>query len=133
MTINIFYKTTVSCEDSLDPGPEERAGLRQDIPGEVPITSFIFWIRSLDLMLDIALTLYSETPHTKKSKRLQSAELGSQTFSTHTSVWLSLSQSCILLLSWAGVPSCWRCNGDFQLSKYILRTLSSHICPVHLD
>ncbi len=36
MAINIFYKTTVSCEDSLDPGPEDRAGLRQDIPGEGP-------------------------------------------------------------------------------------------------
>jgi hypothetical protein len=30
-----------------------------------PITSFIFWIRSLVLLQEFALTLYSETPHTK--------------------------------------------------------------------
>ncbi len=36
MTINIFYKATVSCEDSLDPGPEARAGLRRGVPGEEP-------------------------------------------------------------------------------------------------
>ncbi len=36
MTINIFNKTTVSCEDSLDPGPEARTGLRQGVPGEGP-------------------------------------------------------------------------------------------------
>jgi hypothetical protein len=30
-----------------------------------PITSFIFWIRSLDLLRDFALTHNSETPHTK--------------------------------------------------------------------
>ncbi len=60
-----------------------------------PITCFIFWIRSLDLLWNFALTLNSETPHTKKSKGLQSGELGSQTSSTHTSVRFSLSQFCI--------------------------------------
>ncbi len=59
------------------------------------ITSFIFWIRSLDLLRNFALTLNSETPHTKKSKGLQSGELGRQTSSTHTSVRFSLSQFCI--------------------------------------
>ncbi len=34
MTINIFNKTTVSCKESLDPGPEARAGLRQGDPAE---------------------------------------------------------------------------------------------------
>jgi hypothetical protein len=36
LAINIFNKTTVSCEDSLDPGPEAHAGLRQDVTGEGP-------------------------------------------------------------------------------------------------
>ena len=36
LTINIFNKTAVSCEDSLDPGPEARAGLRQGVPAEGP-------------------------------------------------------------------------------------------------
>jgi hypothetical protein len=36
MTINIFNKTTVSCEDSLDPGPEAHAGLRNGAPVEGP-------------------------------------------------------------------------------------------------
>ncbi len=36
MTINIFNKTTVSCEDSLDPGPEARGGLHQGVPGKEP-------------------------------------------------------------------------------------------------
>jgi hypothetical protein len=36
LTINIFNKTTVSCEDILDPGPEARAGLHQGVPGKEP-------------------------------------------------------------------------------------------------
>ncbi len=106
LAINIFNKTTVSCEESLDPGPEARAGLHRRVSlARNPITSFIFWIRSLVLLQDFALTLYSETPHIKQSKGLLSGKLGSQTSSTHTSVRFSLSQSCILLLSWAGLLS----------------------------
>jgi hypothetical protein len=61
-----------------------------------PITSFIFWIRSLDLLRDFALTLNSETPHRYKIvKGLQSGKLGSQTSSTQTAVRFSLSQFCI--------------------------------------
>ncbi len=63
-----------------------------------PITSFIFLIRSLDLLRDFALTLNSETPHTKNSKGLQSGELESQTSSTHTSVWSPWASSASL--SW---------------------------------
>ncbi len=36
MTINRFNKTTISCEESLNPGPEAHAGLRQGVPGEGP-------------------------------------------------------------------------------------------------
>ena len=36
MTINIFNKTTISCEESLAPGPEARAGLRQGVPCKGP-------------------------------------------------------------------------------------------------
>ncbi len=96
-----------------------------------PITSFIFWVRSLDLLQDFALTLYSETPYTKQSKGLQSGKLGSQTSSTHTSVRFSLSQSCIPLLSCAGLLSCLGISS--YLSTYHPSIQSSHICPVHLD
>jgi hypothetical protein len=41
-----------------------QASARVSLPRD-PITSFIFWIRSLDLLQDFALTLYSETPQTK--------------------------------------------------------------------
>jgi hypothetical protein len=92
-----------------------------------PITSFIFWIRSLDLLQDFALTLYSETPHTKQSKGLQSGKLGSQTSSTHISVRFSVLHP-LAVLGRAAVLL-----GDFQLSKYHPSTQSSHICPVHLD
>ncbi len=34
MRINLFNKTAVSCKDSLDPGPEAHAGLRQGVPGK---------------------------------------------------------------------------------------------------
>jgi hypothetical protein len=36
LTINIFNKTTISCEESPDPGPEARGGLRQGVPGKEP-------------------------------------------------------------------------------------------------
>ncbi len=36
LRINLSNKTAVSNEDSLDPGPETRAGLRQGVPGEGP-------------------------------------------------------------------------------------------------
>ncbi len=36
MTINILDKTTISCEESLDPGPEARGGLRQGVPDKGP-------------------------------------------------------------------------------------------------
>ncbi len=36
LTIYIFNKTAVSSEDSLDPGPEARAGHRQGVPAEGP-------------------------------------------------------------------------------------------------
>ena len=36
MRINLSNKTAVSSEDSLDPRPEARAGLRQGVPGKGP-------------------------------------------------------------------------------------------------
>ena len=36
MTIIIFNKTTISCEDRLHPGPEAHAGLRHGVPVEGP-------------------------------------------------------------------------------------------------
>ncbi len=92
-----------------------------------PITSFIFWIRSLDLLQDFALTLYSETPHTKQSKGLQSGKLKSQTSSTRKVLFEPVLHP-LAVLGGAAVLL-----GDFQLSKYHPSIQSSHICPVHLD
>ncbi len=36
LTINIFNKTAVSCEDSIDPGPEDRTGNCQGVPAVGP-------------------------------------------------------------------------------------------------
>jgi hypothetical protein len=36
LTINIFNKNTISREESLDPGPEARAGLHQGVLGKGP-------------------------------------------------------------------------------------------------
>ncbi len=83
LTIKIFNKTTISCEESIKNFRKNksfilrraslldlklvqafaRVSLARD-----PITSFIFLIRSLDLLRDFALTLNSETPHTKSQK-----------------------------------------------------------------
>jgi hypothetical protein len=106
LTTNIFNKTTVSYEESLYPGPEARAGLHQGVPGKEPhhllhlldqITGFV-----ARLCID---PLFRDATY-KTVKRVLSGKLGSQTSSTHTSVRFSLSQSCILLLSWAGLLSC---------------------------
>ena len=86
-----------------------------------PITSFIFWIRSFDLLRNFAMTYNSKTPHTKESKGLQSGELGGQTSSSHSPVrfsWASPASSCCL---GQRCHPAWRCNDDFQLSKSILR------------
>ena len=34
LRIKLSNKTAVSCDDSLDPGPEACAGLRQSVPGK---------------------------------------------------------------------------------------------------
>jgi hypothetical protein len=72
-----------------------------------PTISLILWIRSLVLLWGFKLTLNLETPHVIQSKWLQSGELGGQVSFSHTWVRLSLSQSCHLLLLWAGAQSCW--------------------------
>jgi hypothetical protein len=106
LTINIFNKIPSAVKRASILDLKLMQAFTRVSLARNPITSFIFWIRSLDLLQDFALTLYSETPHTKQSKGLLSGKLESQTSSTHTSVRFSLSQSCILLLSWAVLLSC---------------------------
>jgi hypothetical protein len=60
-----------------------------------PITSFIFLIRSLDLLRDFALTLNLETPHTKKVKRLAVKRAGKPDLLQPHLCMVSLSQFCI--------------------------------------
>jgi hypothetical protein len=66
-----------------------------------PITSFIFWIRSLVLLRDFAMSHTSDSPHTTERKELLSGELDGQTSSSYTSATYhkaSMSQSCVLLI-----------------------------------
>ncbi len=98
------------------------------------ITPLIFRIRSLVLLWGFALTLNSKTPHAKFSKGLQSGELGGQISFTHTSVRFFWSQSCVLLLLWAGAPSCWKMKCLFSAIWSILWQHLFHSCSgnVHL-
>jgi hypothetical protein len=89
-------------------------------------------MRSFDLLRKFALTLNSKTPHKKKSKGLQSGDLGGQTSYIHTSPWSSPASSCCL------GQECnpdGRCNSDFHAAMLVHpSTLSSHNCfgNVHL-
>jgi hypothetical protein len=51
-----------------------------------PITSFVFWIRSLVLLQDFAVTHNSDLRHSKYQKELESGELGGQTSPSYTFV-----------------------------------------------
>ncbi len=64
----IINKTAVRSNHSLDSGPQARAGLRHGAMVSLlkdPITSLIFWIRSLFLLRDFAMTHCSDSPHSK--------------------------------------------------------------------
>ncbi len=51
--MNLSNKTAVSSEDSLNPGPEARAGLHQDVPGKEPHQL----LHLLDQILEIVVKL----------------------------------------------------------------------------
>ena len=53
LRINLSNKTAVSSEDSLDRGPEARAGLCQDVPGKEPHQL----LHLLDQILEIVVKL----------------------------------------------------------------------------
>jgi hypothetical protein len=65
MRINLSNKTALSSENSLDPGPEARAGLRQGVPGKGPHQLLHLLDQILEFVVRLALTFNSETPHTK--------------------------------------------------------------------
>ena len=72
------------------------------------ITSLILGSRFSVLLQGFKLALNPETPNEIQTKLSQSVELGGQISFSNTSVRLSLSQSCVLLLLWAGTLSCWK-------------------------
>ncbi len=85
-----------------------------------PITTYIFWVRSLNLLWDFALNRNLETPHTKLSKGLQSGELGGQTSCPtplQGSLWASPASSCCC---GQRCRPAGRCNGNFWLSSSLL-------------
>ncbi len=103
LTINIFNKNAVSCEDSLDPGPEARAGLRQGVPAEGPH----HLLHLLDQIIGFVAKLWNDlwfkdAPH----KIVESVAVKRARRTNLSSVRFSFSQSCILLLSRVEVPYC---------------------------
>ncbi len=130
MTINIFNKTTVSCEESLDPGHEAPAGLHQGVPGKEPhhllhllnqITGFV-----AKLCVD---PLFRDATY-KTVKRVAVRQAGKPDL-LHPHLRMVLFQPVLHPLAVLGRAAV--LLGDFQLSKYHPSTQSSHICPVHLD
>jgi hypothetical protein len=100
-------------DDSLNPGPEPLAGFRHGVPVHGLHQRLHFLEQVLDFVWGFALTYNSETPYTKKSKRLQSGELGRPTSFSHT-----FGRFSCLVLS-AMVPGdtdepLWACGQDDQ-------------------
>ncbi len=95
-----------------------------------PISSFIFWIRSLDLLQDFALNPLFRDATYKTVKRVAVRLAGKPDllFPHLRRVLLEPVLHPVAVLGRAAVLL-----GDFQLSKYHPSTQSSHICPVHLD
>ncbi len=90
--------------------------------------SLILRTRYSVLLWGFKLTLNSETPNVIQSKWLQSGELGGQVSFSHTSVRLSVCQSCDLLLLWARAQSCWEMKCQFPAIWLILRHHLSQSC-----
>ena len=93
-----------------------------------PTISLILWTRSSVLLWGFKLTLNSETPNVIQSKWLQSGKLGVQISFSHTSVRLSLSQTCGFFLLWAGAQSSWKMEWQFPAIWSILRHHLSNSC-----
>jgi hypothetical protein len=130
LTINIFNKATVSCEESLDPGPEARAGLHQGVPGKEPhhllhlldqITGFVARLCIDPLFRDAKYKTVKRVALRQAVKPdLLHPHVRKVLFEPVLHPLAVLGKAAVLL-------------GDFQLSKYHPSTQSSHICPVHLD
>jgi hypothetical protein len=130
LTINIFNKTTVSCEESLDPGPEARAGLGLGVPGKEPhhllylldqITGFVARLCVDPLFRDATYKPVKRVAVRQAGKPdLLNPHLRKVLFEPVLHHLAVLGKAAVLL-------------EDFQLSKYHPSTQSSHICPVHLD
>jgi hypothetical protein len=130
LTINIFNKTTVSCAESLDPGPEAHAGLHQGVPGKEPhqllyllgqITGFVARLCIDPLIRDATY---------KTDKRVAARQAGKPDL-LHLHLRKVLFEPVLHPLAVLGRAAV--LLGDFQLSKYHPLIQSSHICPVHLD
>jgi hypothetical protein len=120
LTINIFNKTTVSCEESLDPGPEARAGLHQGVPGKEPhqplhlldqITGFVARLCIEPLFRDATYKIV---------KRVAVRQAGKPDL-LHPHLRKVLFEPALHPLAVFGRASVLLEDGDFQLSKYILR------------
>ena len=124
MTINIFNKTTVSCEESLDPGPEARAGLHQGVPGKEPhqplhlldqITGFVARLCIEPLFRDATYKIV---------KRVAVRQAGKPDL-LHPHL-----PKVLLLLAWTGLLSCWKINANrFFWDSHWLEIWSNHFYP----
>jgi hypothetical protein len=134
LTINIFNKTTVSCEESLDPGPEARAGLHWGVPGKGPhhllhlldqITGFAARLCIYPLFRDATYKIVKRVAVRQAGKPdLFHPHLRKILFEPVLHPLAVLGRAAVLLEDVMGISS--------YLSTVHPSTLSSHICPVHL-
>ena len=127
MAIHIFNKTAVSCEDSLDPGPEARAGLRQGVPAEGPhhlLRQIIGFVTKLfnDLLFRNATHKIVRRLAGRRARRtnLLLPHLRKVLLEPVLHPLAILGRDAILL-------------EDVMVISSYPSTLSSHICHVHLD
>ncbi len=106
--IILCIKNAGSINNILDPGPQALAGLHLGVPVEGPQ----HLLHLLDQILGFVARLYNDPyfrfAQHKIAKKLQAGDLGGQTSSSYTSAAYCkayLSQSCVLLLLKARVPS----------------------------
>jgi hypothetical protein len=130
LAIHIFNKTAVSCEDSLDPGPEARAGLRQGVPAEGPhhllhlLDQIIGFVTKLfnDLLFRDATHKIVKRLAVRRARRtnLLLPHLRKVLLEPVLHPLAILGRDAILL-------------EDVMVISSYPSTLSSHICHVHLD
>ncbi len=130
MAIHIFNKTAVSCEDSLDPGPEARAGPCQGVPAEGPH----HLLHLLDQIIGFVTKLFNDLlfrDATNKIVRRLAVRRARRTNLLLPHLRKVLLEPVLHPLAILGRDAI--LLEDVMVISSYPSTLSSHICHVHLD